>query len=232
MAGKIIKSMVVILMLSGIAFSGYLWSLKLDLDKEIVFLGNEIKAGKRRIRAVQKKYSREKAKSGTCMRAKFVAETQKNKLQKQIKILMSEKEILEVLNQKNEKKYLVRISVFEKNIEKLKRTKERLESGRQKLQEKYRSILIDDREKKESISVLESEKKELESMVNQTEKRLERTRKHNGRLCVIAEELTKKYREKSGNGEPFTKIGMIELEHLVQNYVKRIDKEKIIEDSN
>ena len=65
--------------------------------------------------------------------------------------------------------------------------------------------------------------------ISHLEKELDRNFKHNRRLSEIAEDLTNKYREKSGGSEPFTKLGMIEMEHLVQNYIKQIDKERILE---
>ncbi|MFH2092684.1 MAG: hypothetical protein ABIJ31_10005 [Pseudomonadota bacterium] len=230
MNGKILNILMVVLMLSGIACSGYLWYQKMQKDKQIVSLHKEIQIGNQRFQAAQKKYNQEKAGLNTCMRLKLGEENQNRKLQKEVSLLMAEKDAFVSQTQALKQQFQAETASMEKKNTDLKKLKDDLDQKHRELAEKYRTALGENREHTEQISVLESEKHKLESILNQTEKSLERSLKHNQRLCVIAEELTGKYREKAGkNAEPFTKLKMVELEHLIQDYIKQIDKEKIIE---
>lgn len=230
MRNRIIRVVVVLIMLSGIGGSGYLLYVKKNLDAEIIVLNKEIDDGKKRLRAAQKKYTQEKAKLGTCMRVKMAEEVKNTRLIKEVRKISDEKLAvqleLESLGKKHEKK----MASMKEVIEKMKTIRAKIEESRQKIVEKYKVVVQSEREKTARIKNLEAEKKELEFNISHLEKELDRNFKHNQRLSEIAEELTAKYREKAGNGsEPFTKLGMIEMEHLVQNYIKKIDKEKIID---
>lgn len=230
MGSILFKILVVLLIFSGMAGSGYLWYIKVGLEKEIVSLNGDVDAAKKRTRAAIKKYTQEKAKLSTCMRAKMSAETMKAKLKKDFDAALFERKVLEAqkatLEQKLEKKNLT----HKKKIAKWKESYQKLADRQNQLMEKYKKALQANREKEERISVLESEKQELQAILDRTESRLHRSLKHNERLCVIAEELTLKYQEETkGKTEPFTKIKMVELEQLIQEYIQRIDKEKIIE---
>lgn len=228
--GIILKIIVAVLVISGLTGSGYLFYNKLQLEEQIVNLQKEIEDGNRRERMLKRKYSQEKTKLATCMRAKLAEESKNAKLCKTVKTLTAEKETLAAQNAAMEKKYEAKIAVYGKKIQKLEEYKERMKAARETLVEKYRELAKQDREKAEQISELKFEKQELQSNLKMTESSLERSRKHNTQLCEIAEELTEKYLEKTGgSAEPFTKLGMVEMEHLVQEYLKRIDKEKIIE---
>ncbi len=230
MKSKILKIAVVLLIISGLAGSGYLFHYKLQLEDQIVHLEQDIEAGNRRERMLKKKYSQEKARVATCMRAKLAEESKNLKLHKAIKAVTQEKELLAVQNTQMEKKYQVKVDKFEKKILKFEEYKDKMKVAREKLIEKYRALTKQDREKAVQISELKFEKQELESNLKMTESSLQRSRKHNTRLCEIAEELTQKYREDNGAAvDPLTKIGMVEMEHIIQEYIKRIDKEKIIE---
>jgi chromosome segregation ATPase len=226
MAKRIINVLIILIMVSGLGGTGYLLYVKNGLDAEIVFLNKEIDDGKKRIRAVQKKYAQEKAKLGTCMRMKMAEEIKNAKLIKQI----SEFEKVKFAVQNQLEGFEKKVASLNTIIEKLKTIRTELEESRQKVVEKYRASVRSEREKMNQIKDLETKKKALEFEISHLEKELDRNFKHNRKLSEIAEELTKKYREKAGYGsDPFTKLGMIEMEHLLQDYIKKIDKEKIIE---
>lgn len=226
MAKIIVKVLIILVMLSGLGGTGYLLYVKNGLDLQIASLNKEIEDGKKRVRAVQKKYAQEKAKLGTCMRMKMAEEIKNAKLIKEIKDF--EKVKLAVQNQMEG--FQIKIASLNAIIEKMQTIRAALEESRQKVVEKYKASVMSEREKTAQIKALEAKKKSLEFEISHLEKKLDRNFKHNRRLSEIAEELTEKYRKKAGYGsEPFTKLGMIEMEHLLQDYIKKIDKEKIIE---
>lgn len=226
MAKIIIKALIIVIMLSGLGGTGYLLYVKNGLDLQIVSLNKEIEDGNKRLRAVQKKYAQEKAKLGTCMRMKMAEEIKNAKLTKEIKEF--EKVKLDVQNQIEG--FEIKIASLNAIIDKMKTIRAALEESRQKVMEKYKASVKSEREKTAQIKDLETQKRGLEFEISHLEKELDRNFKHNRRLSEIAEELTEKYRKKAGHGsEPFTKLGMIEMEHLLQDYIKKIDKEKIIE---
>lgn len=228
MGNKITKILVILLMITGLSGAGYLYYQKTVLDKEIISLNKIITDGERKQRALHKKYTQEKAKLGTCMRVKMAEESKNAKLLKQIKQVSEEKETLVTKMEGLEKKHQKKLESAQKRIEKLIVFKDKLLQFREKLTEKYRQLVLKNREKTEEIYELTSQKKNLESELRMTESSLKRSNTHNAKLSKIAEELTEKYREKAGNGEPFTKLKMVELEHMLQAYIKQIDKETII----
>nr|WP_320191739.1 hypothetical protein [uncultured Desulfobacter sp.] len=226
MAKKIVNILIILIMLSGLGGTGYLLYVKNGLDRQIVSLNKDIEDGEKRLRAVQKKYAQEKAKLGTCMRVKMAEEIKNAKLIKEIKEF--EKVKLAVRSQLEG--FEIKIASLNTIIEKLKTIRAELQESRQKVVEKYRASVKSEREKTAQIKDLETKNKTLEFEISHLEKKLDRNFRHNQRLSEIAEELTEKYRKKAGHGsEPFTKLGMIEMEHLLQDYIKKIDKEKIIE---
>lgn len=226
----VIRILVVVIILSGLGGTGYLLYVKKNLDAEIVFLNEELKSVKNRVRAAQKKYTQEKAKLGTCMRVKMAEENKTVQLKKELKKSVAEKMAVQDKLEGAEKEFQKKTAALNKKVERMKEIRAQIEESRQKIIDKYKISVQDGREKTAQIKNLEVEKKELEFEVRHLGKELDRNFKHNQRLSEIAEELAQKYREKAGKGaEPFTKLGMIEMEHLVQNYIKQIDKEKIIE---
>ena len=230
MLGKLIKIAVVLIMLAGLAGAGYFWNETRKRDQEILVLNGDLDATNKRLRAVQKKYTQEKAKLGTCMRVKMAEEAKRVQFQKLAKALAAENRSLAEQKAALEKKYQAGVGAWQKKLELAKASYQKLVQRYETLVGKYKTLAMADREKTGKIRMLEGEKKGLESDVVRLEKGLERNRKHNERLCIIAEELTEKYREKTKNdAEPFTKLGMIELEHMLQEYIKRIDKEKLVD---
>ncbi len=233
MISKLIKILVVLIMISGLAGAGFFWNETRKRDAQISGLNTELdKAGKRN-RAIQKKYTQEKAKLGTCMRMKMAEESKKLKFMKQVKTLTAEKAVILAQKEAVEKKYQASLASQEKKkkwVDSYKAKIAKMDERYRKLAEKYKASMAENRQKTGEIRQLQGEKKEVESELKRTGKTLERSNKHNKRLCVLAEELVEKYREETrGKSDPFTKIGMVELEHLMQEYIKKIDKEKIIE---
>ncbi|WDP92937.1 MAG: hypothetical protein HUN04_25710 [Desulfobacter sp.] len=229
MLEKLLKTIVALLMLAGLAGSAYFWNETQKRDTEIAALNDDIDAVKKRMRATQKKYTQEKAKLGTCLRMKMAEESKRIKFQKLAEAMVVENQALAARKEAAENKYKNAAAVYAQKLEALNAYKEKLTKRYDTLVEKYKALALADREKTGEIRMLEGDKKGLESEMAALEKRLERNRKHNERLCVITEELTEKYREKTKNSaDPFTKLGMIEIEHMLQEYIKRIDKEKLV----
>ena len=81
---KILNAVLILIMLSGLGGTGYLLYVKTTLDAEIISLNNEIDRGNSLLRAAKKKYTQEKAKLGTCMRAKMAEEIKNARMKKDI----------------------------------------------------------------------------------------------------------------------------------------------------
>lgn len=232
MPKKIFSILMALVMIAGVSSAGYFWNETQKRDSIIASLTEEIHVAEKRMRAIHRKYAEEKAKLGTCVRMKMVEESNKLKFQKQVKELIAEKDV--ILSQKEaiEKKYQASLAAQEtkeKWVESYKEKIAKLEDRYTQLQKKYQASEEENRQKTGDIRQLQAEKKDIEFELKQTEKSLERSNKHNERLCVLSEELVEKYWGKKRNvADPFTKIGLVELEHLVQEYLKKIDKEKVI----
>nr|WP_319493782.1 hypothetical protein [uncultured Desulfobacter sp.] len=222
------RSIAILLILAGIAGCGYLWKVKQGLETQIATLENDVDLLQRKNRAAVKKYNQEKAKVATCMRSKMVIEAQKAKLQNMVSSFDNQKTALEAQVKDLEQRLVQHDTTCEQRVDKLKDAYKQLADNRKEIIVKYKELAEKNRGLSDQIVQLESQKAELSSELSQTESRLNRSLKHNEKLCVIAEELTNKYREKTNGSEPFTKIEMVELEHIIQDYLKRIDKEKII----
>ena len=223
------KILIVLVIAAAIASLGYFGYSKIKADRQILSLNEVIEAGNKKYQALQKKYAEEKTELNSCMKSKQADDAQKRKLQEEISLLQSKQEDSATQTQTLEKKCLAETGSLEEKIKTLETLAAKAEKSRQDFEGKYKSVQAADHEKSGQIRILESEKKELSSALNQTRQSLDRSLKHNRRLGEIAEELTEKYKKKAGSGaEPFTKLGMVELEQLIQEYVKQIDKEKII----
>ncbi len=230
---KIIKILVVLFMLAGLCGSAYFWNEMTKRDDRIAGLNNELDVANTQLRAARKKYTQEKAKLGTCMRMKMAEEAKKLQFQKRVKLLAEEMKVLVAQNEVLVKKLEVAAASLEnkdKWIEAYKSKVAKMDERYETLVAKYKEAVVLDRKKTGDIRQLEAQKKEVESELALTQKSLERSIGHNKRLCELSEELVDKYWDKNKDkAEPFTKIGMVELEHLVQEYIKQIDKEQIIE---
>ncbi|MDA8133294.1 MAG: hypothetical protein M0T82_01615 [Desulfobacteraceae bacterium] len=230
MKKKTTRVIAVLLTVTAISGLGYLGYLKIKADRQILALGETIEAGEKRYQALQKKNAEEKAGLNACTRARQADEARKRDLQEEIALLLSEKEEFDAQAETLEKKHQAALAGLEEKIKESDSRAAKTEKSLQDLAEKFKALQTADREKSGRISGLESDKRDLESRLRQTEQSLDRSLKHNKRLGEIAEELTEKYKKKAGSGsEPFTKLGMVELEHLIQEYVKQIDKETIIQ---
>jgi chromosome segregation ATPase len=86
------------------------------------------------------------------------------------------------------------------------------------------------------VAQLTAEKKkaenELQSSLRSVEQKLGRCETNNARLCVIAQELIEKFKNKGVSTsilqiEPFTQIQKVEMENLLEEYMERIEREEM-----
>jgi chromosome segregation ATPase len=229
MKKKLLTACTVLLVLAGFGGTGYLWHVKNGLETQIVGLNTDLEASKRKTRAAMKKYSEEKAKVNTCMRGRMALEAQNGKLMMQARQLKAQNQEMAANIESIKEQFKAKVVEFNEKVLKMKAYKQKLDKSKEALVEKYNTLLAKGRELQAKYNTLELEKTKVDGQLAQTESRLNRSLKHNEKLCVIAEELTNKYRKKTNGTEPFTQIRMVEVEHMIQEYVKRIDQEKIIE---
>jgi chromosome segregation ATPase len=79
----------------------------------------------------------------------------------------------------------------------------------------------------EDIEKIKAERADLRNEMDRVRKEIDLCLAHNARLCVIAQELVEKYKEKGVvealmNQEPLTQIEKVELERFLQEYEQKI----------
>ena len=77
------------------------------------------------------------------------------------------------------------------------------------------------------------EKKTLRSEVRKERQKLHRCETGNARVCLIANELIEKYRDKGLGSvlmqkEPLTRLKKVELERFIQEYKEKIEEQRTI----
>ena len=139
MLGKIIKVLVVLIMLAALGGTGYYWHQTTLMAQTISGLEKDVEKGIRRQKLLQKKYVQEKAKTGTCMRAKMAEEGKNAKLLKQVQEKAEENEKLVAEKAVVEKKYQAQIAKFETKIERITKLKDQIADSREKVIDKFKA---------------------------------------------------------------------------------------------
>jgi len=112
--------------------------------------------------------------------------------------------------------------------EKLAAFRADLEAVRKKFDEAAQVV----REKEAEIKRFSAEQQALQANLAKHQERLERSEANNAKLCVVAEELLEKYKNKGvftalSQSEPLTQLKKVELEKLVQEYSQLIEQDKV-----
>ncbi|OGP13036.1 MAG: hypothetical protein A2052_04030 [Deltaproteobacteria bacterium GWA2_54_12] len=194
-----------------------------NVKKEQKAFEVKLKDANRKMASVKRKMSEEKSETAALMEQQCQAELEKLEGEKMAAHgqLLKARELAKTLG--------VKVKEAEETTARGKKeSDEALARARKALQElEAASNELDNKLKKTS-----SEKQYLHAELAKTVKNLDKSVADNARLCVIAEELVKKYNDK-GFGtvimekEPLTKFKRVELEQFVKKYREEIDSLKI-----
>jgi hypothetical protein len=100
------------------------------------------------------------------------------------------------------------------------------------LKEQHQKALAVIKDRDGAIGDLEKEKQTVGNDLKAANDLVALCRRHNTEFAKITAELIEKYKNKRIKtsllqAEPFTQIKQVEIEHLIQHYQERIDKERI-----
>ena len=215
---------------AGLAMGGGYGHIRLEKTREA--LQSEIQDLEDRGAALKKKYAEQKALVGQFMRAKARLEGRARSLQKELEELQAEKQsargtssaLRAKVREKEEE-----ITLLNRKVTQLEQNIEEAFKKRKQLVAKHEETLA---QKEEERSQLEHEKDDLQADLERSRRANDRCRDRNARLCIIAQELVERYKNKGvgdaiAQKEPFTQAGKIELEKLLQEYQFRIEDEKM-----
>ena len=182
---------------------------------------NKINEINRKIALLQKKASEEReARSGI--------EGRNRSLQAEVDRLGKEKgERAEEM-----KKLEARAQSLEKELKEMTEQAARVKAARDEVSTQLAQVLQAARDLEGQVKLLATGKQTLEASLAKVNQDLDSCRKHNARLCIIADEMLKNQKSGSTLGgalrsEPLTQIGKVELEKLMQEYKDKIEQEKV-----
>jgi len=178
---------------------------------------------------LQRKYAEEKARAAALARTKLTLESKQRALQTEIERLEKESASVLTENKAISEELKRKAQACQASLEKLSQQCAKLKVEHDTLEGKYAQKVKDCDGK---VSQLSAEKTTLESEIKRQGQRLERCQTHNARLCVIADELVEKYKNKGITSsilqkEPFTQLEKVEIEEIVQEYKEKIEEQKL-----
>lgn len=226
-----LKAFLLILLVGiGVAAGG--GSMYFQLEKTREALQSQIQELEERSTLLKKKYAEQKALVGQFMRAKARLEGRQRTLQKELEELRAEKQSAQgassALRAKIEQKERI-IDSLNQTITQLEQKFEEEQKKKKQLARTHEKALS---KKEEQVAELQRKREDLEADLERSHRANDRCRDRNARLCILAKELLKKYKEKGvgdalAQKEPFTQVKKVELEKLVQEYKDRIEQEKL-----
>lgn len=213
---------------------GYLILLSHKLAEKSEALSKSLKASESKCKLLDDKYKEEKASANRAQRAALAADGKLRQAKLDIDKLTVEN--AQLLSQK------------EGSTEKMKQRLVTCETERQNFvasMEKFKASLAEleaqQRKTVETLKERETEKKALTEKIQTLTADLQRNRQqseryhsHNAKLCGIAQTLVARVeQEKLGSSvlvkEPLVQFKRVELEKLLQEYLDKIDNEKIVQ---
>lgn len=226
---RLILTLLILGLGGGGAYYGYqtiqLKKVKLALEADIEQL-NRIKTG------LKTKYAQEKAKSASLHRAKLAVEGQYREESAKAKALHKKlKDHLEEADS-SQADLIQKIEAKQAEINQLS---SELSEKKEKLADiipKYRTVTQKLDLNKLEIEELTKQKENLQADLDRDQHTLKRYGKHNTKLSELSQELLAKVAQEKGlaslvQREPITKLGQIELEKMIQDYLDRIDEEAL-----
>ncbi len=195
----------------------------IQMKKEQKVCEGRIKEANRKIAYIQKKTAEEKTEVTASMEQQFQSDL--DKLQNEKKALGGQLGELKEQMQKLDIKAKETDEAFTRAKKESGEASARAKKDIQEMERKNKDL---DHE----LSRLTGEKQALQSELKKTTEDLGHCESNNAALCIIAEELVKKYQNKGLTAtllekEPLTQVKKVELEQLTQQYREKIEQQKI-----
>lgn len=214
------------------AAAGYLGYLSWSLAAEKRALEDGLAQAERRAAQIKQRFEEEKARGAAAARAKAAAETARAEALGALKSAEAENAAL--------KKSLAEVQILVETLKKsqasgfgeLEKKIAAIEAQKSDLAGRLKSAEDALKAKAAAAEQLNKEIQRLNADIERGNRDLAKMREHNKRLVAIGEELIERYKNKGiGKGllqnEPFTQLGKIEFEQMRQEYLDRIDKERV-----
>lgn len=198
----------------------------IQIKKEEKVFQNKIKEANKKIAFIQKRMEDEKAEAIVSMEQKCQGDRDKfDKLRNENKTLGGQLVKLKEQTQKLEMK-------VKESDEAYARTKKESDEAYARTKKELQEMDRNNKDLDNKLKKTAGEKQTLQAELKKTTRDLDKSESNNARLCVIAEDLVKKYRNK-GLGtllmekEPLTQIKKVELEQFIREYQEEIERQKI-----
>lgn len=204
----------------------------IKLTKEKTSLQHKVEVLNKKVALLRNKYSEKRALAEQQMREKSALAGQKRALEAEVERLGKEnRSMLEenkALNALKEKLKNETLSLKAKT-EKLSESYSKVRTELAELERKYDRVVMGF---DQDLKHMAAEKKTLESEVRKERHKFNRCETRNVKLCLIANELIEKYRDKGIVGalmqkEPFTQLKKVEIEKFMQEYKEKIEEQKL-----
>ena len=204
----------------------------IKLTKEQTSLQHEVEVLNKRAALLQRKYAEKRVLTERHLREKSALAGQKRALEAEVERLgkenMSMLEENRALNALKEKLKNETLSL-KANIEELSGSYSKMKIELADFELKYGRVIMGF---DQDLKRMAAEKKTLRSEVRKERHQFNRCETKNARLCLIANELIEKYRNKGLvktliQKEPFTQLKKVEFEKLIQEYKEKIEEQKL-----
>ena len=204
----------------------------IKLTKERTALQHKVEVLNKKVALLRNKYSEKRVLAEQQMREKSALAGQKRALEAEVERLgkenMSMLEENKALNALKEKLKNETLSL-KANIEELSEKYSKVKTELADFELKYGRVIMGF---DQDLKRMAAEKKTLRSEVRKERQKLHRCETKNAKLCLIANELIEKYRNKGLvktliQKEPFTQLKKVELEKFIQEYKEKIEEQKL-----
>ena len=204
----------------------------IKLTKERTALQHKVEVLNKKVALLRNKYSEKRVLAEQQMREKSALAGQKRALEAEVERLgkenMSMLEENKALNALKEKLKNETLSL-KANIEELSEKYSKVKTELADFELKYGRVIMGF---DQDLKRMAAEKKTLRSEVRKERHKFNRCETKNAKLCLIANELIEKYRDKGIVGtlmqkEPFTQLKKVEIEKFMQEYKEKIEEQKL-----
>lgn len=228
-----IKIVLVLLLCLSAGAAGYLKYQNVRLIKAHQGLEAKLEELNKKSSMLQAKYLEKKTLSESLLRTKATLEGQKRAAETELEKLQADYEFAAGANQSLAQKCNEKIQALEAGA---KAAAEEFSRFRLECTEREKKITTTLKEREDEYKRLEQawalEKGDLQADIKKTGQALDRCKSNNARLAEISEDLVEKYKDKGVMGallqkEPLTQVKKVELEQLVQEYLEKIERQRI-----
>ena len=219
-------------LLLSVGVGSFLGYSHIKLKKEQTSLQQKVKKLNKRVALLQRKYAEKRVLAEQQVREKFalagrkrVVEAEVERLLKENRFMLEENKTLNALKDKLKDETVS----LKTNIEELSGSYSKVMTELADLERKYDRVVMGF---DQDLKRLAAEKKTLRSEVRRERQKFHRCESNNARLCLIANELIQKYRNKGlvsalMQKEPFTQLEKVEMEKFMLQYKEKIEEQKL-----